>query len=173
MKTKTITLYQFDELSENAKKRALEIMIEINVDYEWWDSTYEDAARIDLKITSFDMDQYCNGEFLSSASECANKILKEHGEKCETYKTAKQFLEDRDALVEKYSDGKVKCTVMEENIYDFDNECDELEEEFLKSLLEDYRIMLRNEYEYQMSDEAIIETIRANEYEFTEEGERV
>ena len=31
---------------------------------------------------------------------------------------------------------------------------------------------LMNQYEYLISDEAIIETIEANEYEFTEDGER-
>ena len=30
--------------------------------------------------------------------------------------------------------------------------------------------MLRNEYEYLTSEEAVIESIRANEYEFTEDG---
>jgi len=33
--------------------------------------------------------------------------------------------------------------------------------------------MLQKEYEYQMSDEAIIETIEANEYEFTENGKLI
>ena len=46
----------------------------------------------------------------------------------------------------------------------------DMENEFLKSLLEDYSIMLQNEYEYLTSEEAIIETIEANEYEFTQAG---
>ena len=44
------------------------------------------------------------------------------------------------------------------------------EDDFLQSLCEDYRIILRNEYEYLTSEEAIIETIESNEYYFTEDG---
>jgi predicted transcriptional regulator len=33
--------------------------------------------------------------------------------------------------------------------------------------------MLQKEYEYLTSEEAIIETIEANEYEFTEKGEMI
>jgi hypothetical protein len=45
-----------------------------------------------------------------------------------------------------------------------------MEGEFLKSLLEDYRIILSKEYDYLTSRESIIETIEANEYEFDENG---
>lgn len=48
----------------------------------------------------------------------------------------------------------------------------EIEDDFLKSLLNDYLKSLRDEYDYQTSEKAIIETIEANEYEFTEDGKR-
>ena len=50
---------------------------------------------------------------------------------------------------------------------------EDLNKEFLRSLCEDYRIILQKEYEYLTSEEAIIETIEVNEYEFTEEGELI
>ncbi len=53
-----------------------------------------------------------------------------------------------------------------DNIEELEND----EDEFLKELLEDYRIILQKEYEYQTSEEAIIGTIEANEYEFTQDG---
>jgi hypothetical protein len=40
----------------------------------------------------------------------------------------------------------------------------------LKDILYEYLEMLRQEYEYQTSEEAIIETIEANEYTFLEDG---
>ena len=46
----------------------------------------------------------------------------------------------------------------------------EIEGDFLNSLCGDYLIMLRNDYEYMTSKAAIIETIEANEYEFTVDG---
>ena len=171
MKTIKINLYSFSELSKEAQDKVIEKQYDINVDYNWWESTYEDALNIGLKITSFDIDRanYCNGEFVSGGIDCAHKIEKEHGEKCESYKTAKTFLADYDKLVEKYSDGKVLCTVADENVYEFDGEADELESEFLKSIC-DYKIILSGEFDYLTSREAILETIEANEYTFEADG---
>jgi hypothetical protein len=165
-------VYKFNELNEDAKQKAIDTFYDINVMFEWWDQEYEDAEQIGCKIKGFDIDRgsYCDLEFTESAPQVADMILENHGETCETYKTAKQFLADRDALVEKYSDGINKNQVAEDNEYEFDNECDQLEEEFRKSLSEDYLIMLRHDYEYQTSKEAIVESIIANEYEFTKDG---
>jgi hypothetical protein len=172
MKTITTTLYEYDELSNEAKEKAIEEMYNINVDYDWWDYSYADAENIGLKITGFDIDRgsYCSGDFIESAEETAEKIIANHGETCETYRTAKDYLAERSALVVKYSDGINTNVVTEENEYDFDCECDDIDAEFLRSLLEDYRIILQHEYEYLTSEEAIIETIQANEYHFSENG---
>jgi hypothetical protein len=172
MRTIRIKLYKFSELSESAKQKAIEKFADINVNSDWWDSVYEDAEDIGLKITGFDIDRgsYCKGDFIEYAQDCANKIIAEHGEVCATYKTASQFLKDYKELVAKFSDGIDIDEVEEDNEYEFDNEADELEEEFRKSILEDYRIMLQNEYEYLTSEAAIIETIEVNEYEFTIDG---
>jgi hypothetical protein len=172
MKEKIIKLYDFAELSEEAQQKAIDGLRDLNVTHEWYEFIIEDAKNIGLKITEFDTDRnrHAKGNFIESARECAELILKEHGENCETFKTAKQFLSDRDALVSKYSDGVKTDEVSEDNEYQFDQDCDELESEFLKSILEDYAIMLEKEYEYQTSDEAIKESIEANEYTFTEDG---
>ena len=154
MKTKTINLYQFSELSPEGKEKALHSLCDINVDHDWWDYIYEDAERIGLKITSFETDRYAKGKLTLSPEEVCNQITKEHGYMCETVQTAKKYLEDRANLGEEPSDGKL----------------DDLKDEFLKSLLEDYRIILSKEYEYLTSDEQIIETILANDYYFTEDG---
>lgn len=45
-------------------------------------------------------------------------------------------------------------------------------DELKKELEAVYLTMLREEYEYRLSDEAIDEDILANEYLFTEEGKR-
>lgn len=174
MRTVRTKVYKFSELSDKAKEVALNECRYFNVDHDWWDSTFMDAERIGLKITGFDLDRnrHCTGHFIGDALECANKILAEHGEMCETYKTAQTFIQDRDALVEKHSDGVDLSIVSEDNEYEFDQECDELEEEFLASLLEDYSIILQKDYEYFLSDEAVEESIEANEFEFLETGKR-
>lgn len=53
------------------------------------------------------------------------------------------------------------------------DEAEKLEEEFLDSILEDYRIMLEKEIEYQESEEQVAEMMEANEYEFDENGKRI
>jgi len=170
MKTKTINLYEFDELSDKAKEKAINSLLDINVSHEWWEWTYEDAKNIGLIITSFDIDSYCKGNLEVSLSECCDLIFKNHPELCDTYTDAMDYEKRWGELVKKYSDGVNTDEVAEGNEYDFDNEANELESEFTRALLEDYRIILRKEYEYLTSNQAIIETIKANEYTFTENG---
>lgn len=157
MRIKQIKLYQFSELSEEAKDKAIESLYDVNVDYDWWESTYEDAANIGLKLTGFDIDRgsYCKGTFIESAESVANAILKDHGESCSTYHTAKAYFKELEAIIPD-DDG--------------DKDTEEIDDNFRRDLLEDYLVILRQEYEYQTSREAIIETIEANEYEFTEDG---
>ena len=172
MKTIEIKIYKFSELSEGAKEKAINNLRDINVDYDWWDCTYDDAKEAGLKINSFDLDRnrHATGEFIETGFECASKIIKNHGEMCETYKTAKEFLNDYEEMFEKYEDPQKPGYVAEEYESDFDNDLDELEKEFLKSILENYSILLQQESEYLMSDESIIETIEINDYDFTADG---
>lgn len=173
MKTVTTTIYKFDELSEKGKKNAIQKNWDINVHYGWWKCTYDDAENVGIKINGFDIDRgnYCKIEINDSCYHTASLIIKDYGEVCETYKTAKQFIDEYDALVKKYSDGKNTDRVTEENEYDFDNEANDLGEEFKKAIAEDYRIILQKEFEYLTSEEAIIETIKANDYDFTDNGD--
>lgn len=165
------TVYFFNELSEAAKKKAIENLSSINVDYSWWDNTYEDARTIGLKITGFDLyrNRHATGEFLLSACEVAQNIFNNHGEECETYKTAQKFMEIWQPVFDEYMNEESTNFESRES----EGHLQELEEEFLKDLLEDYSIMLQNESEYLQSEESIIETIEANEYEFTEEGKLI
>ena len=87
-------------------------------------------------------------------------ILENHGEVCETYATAKEY----QAKLKHFNEDDEDETSVE---YDA---LQETKDEFLQALLEDYRMLLQKEYEYQTSEEAIIDTIKANEYEFTEDG---
>lgn len=57
------------------------------------------------------------------------------------------------------------------NEFDSTVEYDDIEEDFKKALLQDYLSMLQGEYDYQTSEEQVLESIRANEYLFTEDGE--
>jgi hypothetical protein len=168
--TKT-KVYPFGELSEDAKEKAVQGLYEINIWHEWWENTFEDAATVKLKLMEFDIDRgsYCRGEFVEYTKETADAIIERHGENCETWKTATEFIENSAKLYMKFS-VDIREDGFDENEYGREQEQEELDAEFLKSILEDYRIILQKEYEYLASEDAIIETIEANEYEFTEDG---
>jgi hypothetical protein len=153
MKTKTINLYEFDELDDVAKNKAVDDNRSINVDYWcWWHNVCDDAKTIGLDITDFDL--YRNdieGRFVNcGAYDVAGKIKVEHGFDTPTYELADEFL-------------KAYAKADDDYIND-------LSDEFLKALLEEYRIILTKEFEWLTSDECVIDTIRTNEYEFNKDG---
>lgn len=143
-----VKVYQFDELSEEAKEKARGWFREGAFDYEWYDSTYEDAKEIGLEIVEFDITRNTIGGHLTiGAREVCQRILKEHGESCNTYKLA---LENKD----------------------IDEDDEDAVKEFEYALLEEYLAMLRQEADYICSNESVDENIRANEYGFTVDGKR-
>lgn len=169
MRTIAVNIFKFNELNEKAKQNAIRNLSDINVDYNWWEFIYEDAENIGLKIMSFDLDRnrHAKGEFILNAPEVAQNILSNHGKECETYKTAESFLEVWQPIFNAYMDEESEKYESSES----EDEMQELEDDFFNSLLEDYSIILQNACDYLQSDESIIDTIEANDYEFTEDGE--
>lgn len=166
MRTIRIKLYKFNELSESAKEKAIENfrINNYNDDEFIWDQIQDDAKEINLEIISLDDNRRNEGQFVYSGEDTAKLILEKHGKDCDTYKTAENFLHEWEPAKEKFE---------RENegwYFRYENEGEEMEEDFLQSLLEDYRIMYNKDIEYQNSDEYISETIEANEYEFTKDG---
>lgn len=171
MKTIKINLYQFKELEPDARAKVLSDFYDINTFEDWWKNTYEDASQIGFTINAFDLDpEKVHGVFPEYAYHCANKIVENHGDTCQTYKTAKAFISDYDRLVEKYSDGVNKDEVAEENQEKYDLQVDALEKDFLYNICRNYRDLLKEDHEYRRSELAIIETIEINEYWFREDG---
>lgn len=147
MRTIEVELFRFDELDDDTQDKAVERLADINVHYEWWESIYEDAERIGLRITAFDTyRREIEGDLIESENEVLRRIISEHGPTTDTHAMALAHY----AL--KYSG-------------EFDPE------DFKHDLLQEYLSMLDREYEYMTSREAIVETIEANEYEFTANGE--
>ena len=168
MRTVEIKVYSFSELNEEAKEKAINNLLDINVDHSWWELTYEDAETIGLKLSGFELDRnrHATGEFTISASEVAQNIFNNHGGDCKTYKSAQEFMNEWQPIFNDYMDEDGENFESSES----EDKMNDLESEFLQSLLEDYSIMLQNECDYLMSEAAIIETIEANQYEFTEDG---
>lgn len=157
------TLYQYAELEDRAKEKARDWYYQASSGDEWWESVYEDAEQAGIKITEFDIDRgnMIKGSFINSAEETAAYILANHGETCETHKTALKFSDNMSSLA--------NMTTVPDNLEDLE---DEFRADFKQSILEDYLSTLRKEYEFQTSQETIEENIEANEYTFTAEGNR-
>lgn len=164
MKTISINLYQFNELTPEAQKAAIRNLSDINTIDQWWDYLYEDAENVGLKLTGFDIDRgACNGHIMNNGFETAMAICDNHGEETQTYKLAKQYLDDLPDI------RKGTPEALQAEGIDYLTE-EAFETRFLKKLCSAYLVMLREQYEYLTSDEAIKETIEANEYDFLENG---
>jgi len=170
MKTIQLHLFQFGELSEKARTKAISDNADFNVNCDWWDMVYEDARNVGLKITGFDLDRahYCNAEFIHDAIYTARQVRLEHGEQTDTYRIATEFQEQRDGMVNhwpKDANGDF------EQVDDLDAQLDDGDDAFRKSLCRLYLRILDNEYDHLSSDEAIGDALIANEYWFTADGQ--
>lgn len=191
MQEHKIMTYSVDELSETAHQNAIDGLrgLGLDVDHEWWTfdglmdlSSEEIKARHMGKMEPkspfrwdrlfFDLDR---GQFIQF-----NGMNIEHDE------TARRFLRIPKDLwcacnpqfVNDGSRWNPRNTRLEFDA-DYYSERDftprelgileRAQEIFSDKVNEAWRI-LRDEYEYLTSDEAILESIRANEYEFTEDG---
>lgn len=159
-------VYKFNELDESTKQKALEKLWDINIHEDWFDSVYEDAKNIGVQINEFNIDRgsFCRIK-IEDIGETLKLIKKNHGKLSETYE-----------LMEKTNEVITQLTIQafENNELDEGGFSDDIEETmayFEQQLSEEYFSILRKEYEYLTSEEAIIETIEANEYEFKENGE--
>lgn len=193
MKKLEIKLYKFDELSDEAKETAIENHREKYLDYKWWDTTFEDVNQIG-EVIGIDIDNiyfshmYCQGsgacfEGTYQYKKGALKAIKEHAPKDEALH---QIAKDLQIAQRKYFyllHATVKhsghyhhenCTditvVNPERDYYYQELCDTGIDEALKDFMRWVMKRLYAEYEYMTSEEAIIEAIQANEYEFTFDG---
>lgn len=104
------------------------------IDFEWWENIYLEAERIGLIITDFDLE----GNTIEG--------------KLDGIDTPKDV---REAILAVYEDDEGVSKLMRD--FDLDDE-DFDEKEFKYALLEEYLSLLKQEYEYLSSVEALIET---------------
>lgn len=193
--TTTRTLYTFDELSPDAQKAAIEASHSINVDHDWWDHELSEAIRAGEKmgITIKPGNFYFSG-FWSQGdgasftgtykykARCVRAIKREYPSD-----TALHDIVEELAAIQKRHNYRLCATSEQRGTYyhsgtmeidvwvgddgdageDFDNV-----KRLLRRFADRVYRWLETDYEYLTTDEAIAETLRANEYEFTEDGMR-
>jgi hypothetical protein len=195
MKTKTIQLFEFDELSDEAKEKAREWFRGGNLDYAWWDSTYDDAKRIGvlLGINVDDIEFSGFGNQGDGARFSGSYEYRKGGEKAikaelptetELHGIAhglatiqrRHFyqLGARVTLTGRYChEGCTDIRVYDKRDCDTDlTDAEETVSELLRDFMRWTYRRLEAEYEWLQADEQVDESIRCNGYTFDEDGNR-
>ena len=161
-----------EELSEESQEEVLDNLRYVNLDCLWDSFVADDLNLISCELIDFNLRQggYCKLS-VDSHYRTAYKILKQHGANCDTYKIAQEFIKAWDRAVKEHSDGVKVDQVCVERESKFDLIANRLEKKFQRDLENCYLNLLRKEYEYLVSDEAIKQTINLNDYEFYADGE--
>ena len=155
MRTATVELYQFNELSDEAKERAREWWRE-NLDYPWW-SDAEASIRAFCDHFGVRVKDYSIGAY--SPSHLDTDAENGH------FRGIKLKAINREAMPTGYClDCALWQTFYDEfkrtgsALYAFNEAIDAAVKE------------VREDMEYQYSDESVDEMLTINEYEFTENG---
>ena len=164
--TTSTDVYQYEELTDEAKEKAVAWWLRGDVIWEWWDSILEDAKEIGLEITSFDISHHeIDGKLTLDIADSIAKVLADHGCTCDTFSLAQGYKVKLNVFQSILDSDSVDPAAEEEAIAD-------LQGEYQYSMLQEYLVMLREEGEYTRSVEYAVDAIEANEYEFTIDGER-
>jgi RecG-like helicase len=210
MKTIEVKLYKFEELSEEAKEKAIEKWRSSETEYhhgeEYRDTLKEFEKSFPVKVTDWEISpwsySYVKFDFTSDEDigELSGIRLMKYlwnNHRRDLYKGKWYQVHSREKIShprirsEKLKDGyhnsyrsaitlTNSCVLtgwcvdedILEPIYKFLESPDNRTfESLLEECLESWRIAWEKEMEYESSDEYISETIIANEYDFTEDGE--
>ncbi|MCK5605077.1 antitoxin of toxin-antitoxin stability system [Candidatus Pacearchaeota archaeon] len=191
-------VFKFDELAEEAQETAIERYREGNLNYDWWD--FEDATQAAACMGIEIENIYFSGFSSQGDGACFEgsysyqkggvKAIKDYAPQDEKLHQIAQDLQD----IQKTCFYGLYATVKQSGHYSHEyctdiNVCErrtlrdgseydesasiadhENIEEVLRSFMRWIYKQLEAEYDYLQSDEAIKETIEANDYEFTAEG---
>jgi len=191
MRQITQTIYNFNELSDESKQTAISELSDINVGYDWWDyeigylkETLENIGfeNPEINLSGF----HCQGNSASFTANVNNEKLLNSMIYCSNYyddaKGYHKLIKLSDLFsIKVYRSGshyshENTCSITWDSSM-HGNICNDL----LNSAIDDIETLrkdlccfiynnLETQYEYLTSDDAIIETIIANEYEFTGDG---
>jgi len=210
MRTEKTTIYQFSELSDEAKEKAREWWREGGMDYEWWDFIYDDAVQC-AEALGISIDHrpgrngrgeptkgqptiYFSGFWSQGDGACFEgdysyrkgwrKALNDYAPKdSDLFRIGKELQDAQRKLNWQgsatikhvghyYHQRSISVTVMDGEGSYVSREHEDAISECMSDFCSWIYKRLEEEYDYRMSDEAVDETIEANEYEFTVDGER-
>ena len=193
MKTVEVNVYQFDELSDEAKEKAREWYRNGSFNYEWWDFLYDDFKER-AKEVGFDVTNIYFRGFWSQGDGAMfeydymrDKLRLEFINQLGLSAMRKDWLINNTMTSGrgKHRGHYYHSRCCEHNIYwEVDNGdlhywLESFESDFIDFVTDKYEDLchelyksLEKEYEYLNSDEVIDESLIVNEYEFDEDGNR-
>jgi len=158
MRTVETTIYTFDELSDEAKERAISQHRQC-VEYPWFseclDSLKTFCSEFGVKVTDYTLSDCYRASISTDATPKHFRGVKLSGFDRETMPTGFCF----------------DCDLR----YTFHDEFKKTGDAFyaFNDALQTFLISVRKDIEWNYSDEAITELLEINNYEFTEEGDIV
>jgi len=179
---KVYEVFKFDELKKDIQEKVIGKMYDVNVNYEWWDNDMinEIAKDYGLEIViseicfSLDRDYFCYFETYNHGQkkdyvkgifiDDYNKFIKKAG-----LKVSKKLAENDFYIDHKHYAGSVGKNYIEG--YDLSETELEKLENCLSDFIDEVLSKLKKDYDYLTSKKSIVETIKANEYEFLKNGE--
>ena len=189
----TVTTYDFDELSDAAKTHALEKLYDINVDFTGWaefvlDDAKEWGAMLGIEIE----DIFYSGFSSQGDGACftgryyykkgSQKAIREHAPQDDTLHAIADGLAAAQASAfyrleasvshrgHYYHELCTDITVDNSESYAVSEDNENAITEALRDFMRWIYSRLETQYYYLTSESAIVETIKANEYQFTENG---
>jgi hypothetical protein len=188
MRTIETKVYKFNELSEEAKENAIDKLRDINVDYDGW---WEDDFLLDIGLPKNILNKIDNGYVMFNWERIYFSLDRDRYIQFVNLEVEdkyidlfRQFLGIPKALWKNVyyefvdssyanTDTTIEFEHQEWTDKDFTEKqwiiLDKAKEKF-NNLVYNAKQVLRDSYYYLISDESIIETIKMNDYEFTEEG---
>lgn len=195
MKTIEITIYKFDELSEESKAKSIEKLYDINVDFhDWWEGVYEgfntgnvteyfEVGKMYFSGFSSQGDgamfeyEGITGKLFHEAIDSLKlpnwkrQAMKAAGTFSGKGKQSGMYYHEKSCSHVLYFESE---DAHRDNIIELFYNQHEALENYIESKYEDLARSLyadlEKEYDYRTGKEAVIESIKANEYEFTEDG---
>ena len=161
MKTIKIELYKYEELDKETREKVIENYRYINVeDTFWYDWIKEDFSRLGLEIQEFDLNNPNYAKiYINNFEDTSKNIIEEFGDNVLIKQTAKNYIDEYNKIQANFKDDE-----------DIERELEILDEEYQHEFEADILSYLKANYEWEISDEAITNTIEANDYDFTTEG---
>ena len=161
MKTIEIKVYKFEELDKQTKEKVIDNYRTINVeDTFWYDWIKDDFNRLGLEIQEFDLGRRNYAKiYIENFEDTSNYIIEEFGDSVLIKKTAKNYLKELKEIVSNFKEDE-----------DIDREFETLDENYQHEFEADILSYLRANYEWETTDEAVIDTIEARDYDFTTDG---